>query len=85
MGTRGRDEHHKLRFGDFSVKSTTDRHEYVEFTAEQGTKTISGETEKSTNGNARSFKPTSLLTKVGIDKSFCQEDDDSDTVLGKRP
>jgi len=34
MGTRGRDEHHKLRFGDFTVKSTTDGHEYVEFSAE---------------------------------------------------
>ena len=56
MGTRGRDEHHKLRFGDFTVKSTTDGHEYVEFSAEQGTKTRSGETEKSTNANARSSK-----------------------------
>ena len=62
MGTRGRDEHHKLRFGDFTVKSTTDGHEYVEFSAECGTKTRSGETEKSTNANARSFKPKMWAT-----------------------
>ena len=62
MGTRGRDEHHKLRFGDFTVKSTTDGHEYVEFSAERGTKTRSGETEKSTNANARSFKPKMWAT-----------------------
>ena len=34
MGTQGWDEHHKLRFGDFTVKSTTDGHEYVEFSTE---------------------------------------------------
>ena len=62
MGTRGRDEHHKLRFGDFTVKSTTDGHEYVEFSAERGTKTRSGETEKSTNANSRSFKPKMWAT-----------------------
>ena len=62
MGTRGRDEHHKLRFGDFTVNSTTNGHEYVEFSAERGTKTRSGETEKSTNANARSFKPKMWAT-----------------------
>ena len=62
MGTRGRDEHHKLRFGDFTVKGTTNGHEYVEFSAERGTKTRSGETEKSTNANARSFKPKMWAT-----------------------
>ena len=62
MGTWGRNEHHKLRFGDFTVKSTTDGHEYVEFSAERGTKTGSGETEKSTNANARSFKPKMWAT-----------------------
>lgn len=56
MGTRGRDEHHKLRFGDFRVGSTTDGHEYVEFSAERGTKARIGETEKSTNENSRVFK-----------------------------
>ena len=42
------------------MKSTTDGHEYVEFSAERGTKTRSGETEKSTN--ARSFKPKMWAT-----------------------
>ena len=46
MGTRGRDEHRKVRFGDFFVGSTTDGHKYVEFSAERGTKTRTGETEK---------------------------------------
>ena len=62
MGTRGRDEHHKLRFGDFVVASTTDGHRYVEFSAERGTKTRTGETEKSTNENARVFKPKMWAT-----------------------
>ena len=62
MGTRGRDEHRKLRFGDFFVGSTTDGHEYVEFSAERGTKTRTGETEKSTNENARVFKPKMWAT-----------------------
>ena len=62
MGTRGRDEHHKLRFGDFVVALTTDGHRYVEFSAERGTKTRTGETEKSTNENARVFKPKMWAT-----------------------
>ena len=62
MGTRGRDELHKLRFGDFAVKSMTDRHEYVKFLAKRGTKTRSGETEKCMNANARSFKPKMWAT-----------------------
>ena len=56
MGILGQDEHHKLRFGDFTVKSTTDGHEYVEFSAERGTKMRSGEIEKSTNANSSSQK-----------------------------
>ena len=31
MGMRGRDEHYKLLYGDFDVKSTTDGSKYVEF------------------------------------------------------
>ena len=54
MGTRGCDEHHKFWFGDFSNKSFPDGVEYVEFSAERGTR--SGETVKSTNADARSFK-----------------------------
>ena len=57
MGTRGCDEHHKFRLGDFTIKSSTDGVEFVEFSAERGTKTRSGETEKSTNADARAFKP----------------------------
>ena len=57
MGTRGRDKHHKVRFGDFTKKCTTDRHEYIEFSAERSTKMRIGETELSTNSNDRMFKP----------------------------
>ena len=57
MGTRGRYEHCKLRFGDFAIKSTTDGHKYVEFNTERGTKTKTDETEKGTNADARIFKP----------------------------
>ena len=62
MGTRGQDEHSKLRFGHFFVGSTTDGHEYVELSAERGTNTRTGETEKSTNENARVFKPKMWAT-----------------------
>ena len=62
MGTRGRDKHRKVRFGDFFVGSTTDGYEYVEFSAERGTETRTGETEKSTNENARVFKPKMWAT-----------------------
>ena len=62
MGTSGRDEHRKLRFGDFFVGSTADGHEYVEFSAERGTKTRTNETEKSTNENAKVFKPKMWAT-----------------------
>ena len=80
MGTRGRDEHHELRFGDLTVKCTTDVHEYVEFSAERGTKMRSGETEKSTNANARSFKPKMWATPdrptrcpVCLNKAFVEK------------
>ena len=62
MGTRGRDEHHKLWFGDFTINSTTDGHEYIEFNKERGTKARTGETEKSTNADARAFKPKMWAT-----------------------
>ena len=57
MGTRGCDEHHKFCVGDFTIKSTSDGLEYVEFSAERGTKMRTGETVKSTNADARAFKP----------------------------
>ena len=68
MGTRGRDEHHKFRFGDFSVKSTSDGLDYVEFSAERGTKTRTGETTKSTNADARAFKPKMWATPENPDR-----------------
>ena len=39
------------------IKSSTDGVEFVGFSAKRGTKTRSGETEKSTNADARAFKP----------------------------
>ena len=51
MGMRGRDEHYKLTFGDFVIKSIPDGFKYVEFN-ERDTKTRSGETSAS-----RHFKP----------------------------
>ena len=65
--------------GDFTVKSSPDGEEYVEFSAERGTKTRSGETVKSTNADARSFKPKMWATPenllkcpVAIFKAFIQ-------------
>lgn len=57
MGTRGCDEHHKFRFGDFVIRKSPHDSEFVELCGERGTKTRSGETEKSTNSDARSFNP----------------------------
>ena len=51
MGMRGRDEHHKLCFGDFAIKSDSSGLKYVEFN-ERDTKTRSGEA-----GGCRSFRP----------------------------
>lgn len=79
MGTRGCDEHHKFRFGDFCIKSTSDGTEFVEFMAERGTKTRNGETEKSTGADARMFKPKMWATPqipkrcpVALFKTFIQ-------------
>ena len=57
MGTRGRDEHHKFEFGDFQFTKTSDGTEFIEVSHERGTKTRTGETEKSMNADARVFKP----------------------------
>ena len=62
MGTRGRDEHHKFKFGDFQLKKASDGTEFIEFSRERGTKTRTGETEKSTNADARVFKPKMWAT-----------------------
>ena len=51
MGMRGCDEHHKLKFGDFTSKETSDGKAYIEFN-ETDTKTRSGATKES-----RAFKP----------------------------
>ena len=42
MGMRGRDEHYKLKFGDFLIHSTDKQLKYVKFN-ERDTKTRSGE------------------------------------------
>ena len=57
MGTRGRDEHHKFKFGDFQFRKTSDGAEFIEFSCEHGTKTQTGETERSTNADAQDIKP----------------------------
>ena len=59
MGTRVRDEHHKVCFGDFVVKCTIDGREYVQFHADRGNKTKTGETKKapSTYPLDRQLKP----------------------------
>ena len=62
LGTRGRDEHHKFRFGDLLLKKTTGGAEFIEFARERGTKTRTGEMEKSTNADARVFKPKMWAT-----------------------
>ena len=62
MGTRGCDEHHKFKFGDFQFKKASDRTEFIEFSCERGTKTWTGETEKSTNVDARVFDPKMWAT-----------------------
>ena len=54
MGMRGRDEHHRYRFGDFTLKFTSEGQEYVEFSQERGTKTRTGEDEAH---QQRAFKP----------------------------
>ena len=68
MGTRGCDEHHKFHFSDFSVRANSKGQEYVEFQAERGTKTRTGETEKSTNADARKFKPKMWATPQRVDR-----------------
>lgn len=68
MGTRGCDEHHKFRFGDFTIRADSEGHEFVEFSSERGTKTRSGETEKSTNADSRKFKPKMWATQQREDR-----------------
>ena len=57
LGTRGCDKHHKFKFGDFQFRMTSDGAEFIEFPHECGTKTRISETERSTNADARVFKP----------------------------
>ena len=65
MGMRGRDEHHKYRFGDFTLTFTSEGHEYVEFMQERGTKTRSGEGEAH---QQRAFKPKMFATPACPDR-----------------
>ena len=58
MGMRGRDEHKKYCFGDFTIQSTSDGRKYVEYTSERDTKTRSGEHEY----DHRTFKPKMWAT-----------------------
>ena len=62
---RGCGEHHKFRFGDLSVKTNSEGLEYVEFLAERGTKTRTGETEKSIMPT-----PGSLSPRCGLHQSI---------------
>ena len=58
MGMRGRDEHKKYCFGDFTIQSTSDGRKYIEYTSERDTKTRSGEHEY----DHRTFKPKMWAT-----------------------
>ncbi len=62
MGMRGRDEHYKLLYGDFEVRSTTDGAQYVEFT-ERDTKTRTGEL-----SHTRAFKPKMWSTPHNLER-----------------
>ena len=72
MGMRGRDEHYKLQYGDFSIQSTEDNYRYIEFN-EMGKDRIgsimkrmacsAGVTGKKTNHSARKTMVTALTNK----------------------
>ena len=65
MAMCGRDEHHRYRFGDFTLKFTSEGHEYVAFLQERGTKTRSGEGEAH---QQRAFKPKTFATPACPDR-----------------
>ena len=56
IGMRGRDEHHKLTFGDFSIQSDSNGLKYVVFN-ERDTKTRNGQA-----GGCRPFRPKMWAT-----------------------
>ena len=57
---RGRDEHHKLRYGDLQLKTDENGTEYIEWCFERGTKTRNG---KGTGClGIRQFKPNMFAT-----------------------
>ena len=62
MGMRGRDEHYKLQYDDFLVKSTTDGVEYIEFN-ERDIKTHSG-----ASRDIRAFSPKVWSTPLNPDR-----------------
>ena len=45
FGWRARDEHRRVKFGDFQVKVESDQTKYVEWVTERGSKTRTGESE----------------------------------------
>ena len=62
---RGRDEHHKLRYGDLQLKTDENGTEYVEWCFERGTKTRNGEGTGCLD--IRQFKPIALSgTKTSL-------------------
>ena len=73
FGWRGRDEHRKACYGDFTFGCDTDGVEYVEFSKERGTKTRTG-----VEGEAsRQFRPRMYATNnlekcpVTLFKKYC--------------
>ena len=60
FGIRGRDEHHKLRYGDLQLKTDENGTEYVEWCFERGTKTRNGEGTGCLG--IRQFKPKMFAT-----------------------
>ena len=61
FGMRGRDEHHKLRYGDLQLKTDENGTEYVEWCFERGTKTRNGEGTGCLG--IRQFKPKMFTTE----------------------
>ena len=61
FGWRARDEHHRVKFGDFKIKRETEPQgkQYVEWSTERGSKTRTGENQFVPN---RSFNPKMYAT-----------------------
>ena len=61
LGWRGRDEHRKACYGDFSITADKEGIEYVEWKMERGSKTRSGGENRQTE---RAFNPRMYATKI---------------------